>query len=61
MSNIIKYLSDLILKNIQDILILGGIVLFIITMFKYVSLFAGSLSLSVVLIILGAVLSKIRS
>ena len=61
MANIIKYLGCIIFEEAQDILILGGIGLFIITMFKYVSVFAGSLSLSIVLILLGATLSKIRS
>ena len=61
MANIIKYLGCIIFEKAQDILILGGIGLFIITMVKYVSVFAGSLSLSIVLILLGATLSKIRS
>lgn len=61
MSKVIKYLTKNISEKIQDILILGGLGLFILTMFKYVSIFAGSMSLSIVLIILGVVLSKIKN
>ncbi|NFL39672.1 hypothetical protein [Clostridium botulinum] len=57
---IIKF-SGFILNNIQDILIIGGILLFIITMFKFVSTFVGYLTLSIVLIILGLIVSKIKS
>ncbi len=57
---LIKF-SGFILNNIQDILIIGGILLFIITMFKFVSAFVGYLTLSIVLIILGLIVSKIKS
>ncbi|MBY6932263.1 hypothetical protein [Clostridium botulinum] len=57
---LIKF-SGFILNNIQDILIIGGILLFIITMFKFVSTFVGYLTLSIVLIILGLIVSKIKS
>ncbi len=61
MGKVIKYLIKNVSEKIQDILILGGLGLFILTMFKYVSVFAGSISLSIVLIILGVALSKIKS
>ncbi|NFL86235.1 hypothetical protein FDB24_00060 [Clostridium botulinum] len=57
---LIKF-SGFILNNIQDILIIGGILLFIITMFKFVSTFVGYLTLSIVSIILGLIVSKIKS
>ncbi len=57
---LIKF-SGFILNNIQDILIIGGILLFIITMFKFVSTFVGYLTLSIVLIILGLIVSKMKS
>lgn len=61
---IIKYFKNFILfinNNLHDLLILSGVILFIGTMFKFVSAFVGCISLSVVLISLGIILAKLRS
>lgn len=56
-----KSTAEMFFRNIHDVLILMGIVLFIITMFKYVSEFAGCITLSIVLVVLGIILSKLRA
>lgn len=50
-----------IYSNLNDILILTGISFFIFTMFKFVSIFAGHLSVSIVFMILGLLLSKVKA
>lgn len=56
-----KSTAEMFFRNIHDVLILIGIILFIITMFKYVSEFAGYITLSIVLVVLGIILSKLRA
>ncbi|MDQ0149132.1 hypothetical protein ACFO6R_05975 [Eubacterium multiforme] len=57
----LKSLSIFLINNFQDMLIFLGIGIFIFTMFRFISLFAGYLSLSIVLIVLGILISKIKS
>lgn len=57
-NNILLFLS-FILGHIEDILILGGFGIFITALFLFVSNFAGMIGLSVVMILIGLVLSKI--
>lgn len=65
MVKVIKsFLTNMIIllyKYIQDILIISGFIIFIIAMFKFISQFWGYISLSIVLIILGLVISKSKN
>ncbi|AJA42858.1 hypothetical protein DP125_13610 [Clostridium tetani] len=49
-----------IIKDIEDILILGGCGVLTTAFFIYVSEFAGMICLSIILIILGLILSRIQ-
>ncbi|MTI65157.1 MAG: hypothetical protein FH753_00955 [Firmicutes bacterium] len=48
-----------ILGHIEDILILGGCGVFITALFLFVSNFAGMIGLSIIMVLIGLVLSKI--
>ena len=54
--NLIKFIES----NIHDILIFLGLIVFIITMFNFISSFVGWISLSIVLIGIGCIIARNR-
>ncbi|MEL5897295.1 hypothetical protein AAGC94_04325 [Clostridium sporogenes] len=52
-------LVTFIMKNIDDILILGGCSILTTAFFIYVSKFSGMIALSTILILIGLILSKL--
>ncbi|MBW9154868.1 hypothetical protein [Clostridium tagluense] len=55
----LKILIKFIINNIDDILIFSGCGVFITALFLFVSIFVGMIGLSIVLILIGFILSKL--
>lgn len=57
----INNFKNFIYRNSQDILILSGVCIFNYSMFRFISNFAGYFSVSITCILLGVIISKIKS
>ncbi|WWU66493.1 hypothetical protein QJR26_08960 [Clostridium baratii] len=57
----INNFKNFIYRNSQDILILSGVCIFNYSMFRFISNFAGYISVSITCILLGVIISKIKS